>query len=97
MAMLPVKEYSSKQFTWNVETGHFVACASDLSRTDFWSRIYDDACDVGFAIVSERTGKSVVFYLAEQEHNGDEITNWNFLPLNNEVCPEGVMAVVFND
>jgi hypothetical protein len=53
--------YPSKAFTWKGNSG--VSEISDLGQYSFkgWSQLYDDACDIGFAIQSERTGKLVRF------------------------------------
>jgi hypothetical protein len=61
MAMLQVPELSTKSFTWTGRTG--VCEASDLGRAEIGGRIYDDACDYGFALRSEKTG--VVLLMAE--------------------------------
>ena len=71
-------------FSWHGNRG--VTEASDLNRIKFLSRIWDDACDVGFAVVSAKTGKLVVFYLdytdwgfgRNQDVEQDEIAGWNF-------------------
>lgn len=48
---------STERFTW--ADGMFVTEASSLG--DFrLGRVYDDACDVGFTLVSHRTGRKVV-------------------------------------
>jgi hypothetical protein len=60
---------SSDHFT---RTGNeFVAEVSDFGSTNLFSRIYPDACDVGFAMQSTRTGKEAVFYLAEEKRDGE--------------------------
>lgn len=41
-------------------------------------RVYDDACDVGFIIVSERTGSQVLFVLDKEDMNGDDVAGWNY-------------------
>jgi hypothetical protein len=94
MAQLNVPTYKSRQFTWIPEMKQLVAEASDLSRGAFWSRIYDDACDVGFQIESHKTGSVVKFYMAEEHRAGEEVTHWTFRPLDS-TC--GCEVVVLND
>lgn len=46
-------------------------------------RLYDDACDVGIAVRSHRTGRVVHFYLRETDVRDDDTLGWHF-----EICPE---------
>jgi len=56
----------------------FSAFASDLTGHELMRQIYDDACDVGFAICS-RTGNIVKFHHADTFRNADnDITHWTF-------------------
>lgn len=91
---LPMK---ASIFTWNND--HGVAEASDIAAAlgvrDFIpERVYDDACDVGFTLISDRTGREVVFYLA-RTHCDDEgdFKYWEFHSLQRE----GLVVTVFND
>jgi len=62
---LQLSPISSKFFTWNTEADNCygVTDISDLGPNyNLFQKIYDDACDVGFAIESEKTGKVVEFY-----------------------------------
>jgi hypothetical protein len=46
-------------------------------------RLYDDACDEGFIIVSKKTGEEATFYLKETLRSNDiddEINSWVFAP-----------------
>jgi hypothetical protein len=71
-------------FSWRGNLG--VTEASDLNRIGFLGRIWDDACDQGFAVVSGKTGKLVIFYLdytdwgfgRNQDVEQDEIAGWHF-------------------
>lgn len=45
-------------------------------------RIYDDACDVGIAVRSHRTGRLVRFYLdSEDMDRTDDVAGWRFQPI----------------
>jgi hypothetical protein len=54
---LPVHDGS--KFTWH--NGHGSIERSDFNGRQLMSRVYDDACDEGFYIVSHKTGKKVLF------------------------------------
>lgn len=57
----------------------FSAFASDLTGHELMRQIYDDACDVGFAIKSDKSGQIVKFHHAETFRNADnDITHWTF-------------------
>lgn len=60
---------STKRFTYNAVTNTFTAEASDLGSNFRLGRVYDDACDMGFTLMSARTGKEVVFYLSHTERD----------------------------
>lgn len=94
--MRAIPSYKSEQFTWMKDKKVLVTCASDLmGRGDFWGRIYDDAADLGFAIVSKRTGNSETFYLAGElrDQEGD-VYAWEFMPINQNL---NMKVTVFND
>ena len=68
--MLP--EYSSKLFDYSADRNTFYTDLSLLDRSNIGSsetfgRIYNDAADVGFRMVSHRTGDTADFYLSEQD------------------------------
>ena len=77
--------YPSKVFTWNRNSG--CTDVSDLSvyTSPQWSQLFDDACDVGFGIRSDRTGHVVRFSLGREEFSGHgedrEVVGWNFLSM----------------
>jgi hypothetical protein len=56
--------------------------ASDLTGYKFLGHLYDDAADVGFVMVSERTGQEQAFSLSIEKRNDDnEIEYWVFTTL----------------
>ncbi len=77
--------YPSRVFTWKGNSA--VSDVSDMHAyaSPQWSQLYDDACDVGFAIESDRTGKVVRFSLGREEFSGHgedkEVVGWNFISI----------------
>lgn len=55
---LPLPTHAGSLFTWTKKVG--VVEASTLGR-GHTGRVWDDACDAGFAVRSERTGVIKVF------------------------------------
>ncbi len=65
-------------------------------------RLYDDACDVGFAMKSDKTGRVVKFYMDKVHTDGEgDITHWTYRACHEDVRlnPEAMFIVVtvFND
>lgn len=95
----------SSEFTWNAATRAFVTDASDYGhQARLFARLYADACDVGFVLVSARTGEEAPFYLDESatERDGDgDVQSWTFRPIDAAVRRNpglrGVVVRVFND
>jgi len=99
---LPLPTVSSRCFHYDPETKTFSAEASELPNVNFLSPIYDDACDAGFAMVSERTGMVATFCLSHADADVEgAVRAWRFEP----VGPFGgvlfglryVKLVIFND
>lgn len=90
---LNVPVYSSKFFSYHKETNTLVAEHSDMNNAPILNRIYDDACDVGFKIRSERTGVEKLFYFTHVDKDGEgDVAGWNF------ECNDGEFkALVIND
>ena len=81
MAQLEVTKYSSEGISHNAHRGLLVCEASDLGRDFRLERLYDDACDVGMALINPRTGNVTRWALKEeirdQEH---ELLGWMLAP-----------------
>jgi hypothetical protein len=65
--------------TWYPSDKLFSAEDSDLPRP---SRVYDDACDLGYTVVSARTGRAVVvvFESVTRDAQGD-VLYWDARPV----------------
>mgnify|MGYP006957753019 CR=1 FL=1 len=78
---LSIPSYSSDLFSWYMGNGYTEI--SDLPCAPAACQVYDDACDVGFNVRSERTGKVMLFTLSEvsQDKEGD-ISDWVYVSTN---------------
>jgi hypothetical protein len=81
---------STRQFTYGAESHSFVAEMSDLNG---FGQVYDDAADVGFTMVSSRTGREVVFVVADEQRDGEgDILFWTLKSTDGKFT-----ATIFND
>ncbi|CAB4143103.1 hypothetical protein UFOVP435_61 [uncultured Caudovirales phage] len=103
MATICTTTYSSSQFSIDYESCTATAEASDLGAvsTPPFSRIYDDACDAGFIMVSDKTGFVSVFELSWVEKDADDILAWHFAPSMQSVKVQPALSrwkvTIFND
>jgi hypothetical protein len=74
---------SSSQFNYHPGENLLTAEASDL-RDLRQGRVYDDACDVGFTVVSARTGAARIFVMAREEFDREG----DLLYVDFEMIPE---------
>lgn len=86
---------SSERFEYSGKLACFLADVSDLGSDFKTGRVYDDACDEGFTIISARTGKEVVFALDQVDKDEDDILAWRFKCAIPEF--KHITAVIFND
>lgn len=93
MVIAPV--ISSRRFTYHEALFKFTAEASDLGRIDFLARAFDDACDQGFRIRSEKTNKEVLFILDREELRGDDQRVWHYRGY--EPSYRHLRVTIFND
>jgi len=94
-----IPELNTKQFTYNPATKTFVCEASDLCGFEP-RRIYDDACDIGFYLVSEKTGTKVLFCENELTYDNDgDLISFNFSShcYENPSYAMHLNVVIFND
>ena len=96
--------YNSDRFTYNTSDKTFTIDSSDMSGNHF-QQLWNDACDEGFAMISNITGNTVTFYLSDIIYNGfgddTELTHWIYKPIDTDVrkYPQlaGVKVIIFND
>jgi hypothetical protein len=68
----------------------------EISDTDGFGRVYDDACDEGLTLVSQRTGREVVFVVDRTEVRDGEVVSWRLIPADPRLRREADM-ILFND
>jgi len=84
---------NSSKFSFS--KGVFIAEASTLKGLKL-GRVYDDACDMGFTIISEKTGKGAVFAQVEDSRDGEgDLISINFVCVTPGLT--NLKAVIFND
>jgi hypothetical protein len=85
--------HDHKKFTYHPDTKTFVSEASTLG-SPLMSRVWDDACDIGFEIQGREA--KVLFVLSKIEESDErEIISWHYV---SELVGLGnFKAVVFND
>ena len=93
--------YRSSLFDYDAKREMFSQEASVLQggmRVSFLGSLYDDACDVGMVIVSDRTGKEVPFYLSDTVVSKEgEVLEWKLRSASNDPSLESLVVVVLND
>jgi len=72
------KPVSTNQFHYDSVGREYVG---EMSSTNGFGRVYDDACDEGLTLVSSRTGKSVVFVVDATIRDAEgDIEYWMLVP-----------------
>lgn len=101
MADLLITPLPLDRFIYNKLDGTLVAEASDFGPSrngrGWLQRLYDDAADVGIAILSQTTGRVERFYLIEEHVDRDgDLTHWEFEPCNKKLSTVK-RVIIFND
>lgn len=98
--MIIGRPISSSVFAYYAREKTFSIEVSDVKGFPFCGRLYNDACDEGFVLVSHKTGKSQPYFLNQTIRNdfGEDVAGWEFLPAE-PVLPgaKGTKVIVFND
>lgn len=97
---LQVQEISLKRFTYVKPDGHptsypsLVSEASDLGHVNLQQRLYDDACDVGFAIRSHKTNHVERFYFEKCDFDKEgEVVGFIYKPVNKKCRIQEVLII----
>jgi hypothetical protein len=91
MAILKPAPVSSRQFDYSHVDGY----VAEISSTNGLGRVYDDACDEGLTLVSQRTGREVVFVVDEVERRDGDVLLWRLVPA--KPSESRVPMTLFND
>ena len=101
---LNIPSIPMSRFHYNKQTRSLIAECSDFGplREAFdpitgrkWiHQLYDDACDLGIAIESHKTGRVERFYLDREEVHDGDLVAFHFKPLDKTL---DVKVVVYND
>lgn len=93
---------SSSRFEFNARIKCFTAEISELPNFTF-GPLYNDACDIGFVMVSSKTGSLAEFYLRPQvrRDQDNDIVAWEFKPTDRAIRANpglhGAKVVIYND
>jgi hypothetical protein len=97
--ILKTADFHTKRFSWDCVRRTLVAEASTLGYKGP-RRIYDDAADVGIALLSEM-GNTVRFYLSKRDVCGEDVAGWRFEPIAEDVRKhprlKGLSVLIIND
>ena len=93
MAQLEVTRYSSEGISHSANKGILVCEASDIGLRRF-EPLYDDACDVGIALVNPRSGNVTRWHLAETmtDPAEGEVLGWLLKPTTETVRKQPELA-----
>ena len=90
-------EISSSRFDFDIATKTFVIEMSALLRMNLMRQIWNDACDVGFVLISSQTGARLVMALVEEPClPGVEPTRWTFKAVSNNPALQKMCATIWN-
>jgi hypothetical protein len=80
MAIICNKYQSTRDFSFkgNLFTAEESTLRKGGPRIPHDGRVYDDACDTGFIMVSHITGDAILFINEGHDLNGDEIAGWHY-------------------
>ncbi len=85
------------------EGNYFTGDISDLGPNFRLQQVYADACDVGFVLVSARTGKELTMVQCDTISDSDgEVKGWGFEPTRKSIRQIGqhvahLRVILYND
>lgn len=94
MSVICNKRHSTRDFSYQADSKtltieestlrQFRVVDEDGNLCSVFGRVYDDACDEGFVLVSHKTGKEVTFVVDKIDYDasGEDIGGWNLVPIN---------------
>ena len=94
MTVLRPTPVSTRDLSYKAKTGIFTAEASSIPRP---GRVYDDACDLGFTVISHLSLNKVVFVEHAEKRDADDLLYTDYLPVAERGWVRPVLLRVFND
>ena len=90
---------STKYFSYDKKSRTFTTEASDLPRTfNPESQVYDDACDYGFTLISEKTGNEALFVFDKEDRDNEgELAGTWFQYFGRDNSLKGIKVLIIND
>lgn len=91
---------SAKLFAW--QNGHGVAELSDLGKTFELHQVWQDSIDVGFTVMSDRTGVLVTFVQTNRIREHGELVKWVYKSIDKQTgrvdrTKYALTITIFND
>jgi hypothetical protein len=82
--------FLSERFTITTTQSGHTTMVSEASVIGYHGplQIYDDACDVGIAVRSHKTGRTLRFYLSteDRDDSGENVAGWWFKMIPEDRC-----------
>lgn len=72
----------------------FFAEISELPKQRIpYMRVYNDACDIGFWLVSDKTGAEIMMVMTEEKVVNGDVVAWTFTPVDKNAPINNVVIV----
>lgn len=91
---LNITQYNSDSLSHNSKSAILLGEASDMQFNGF-EQLYDDACDVGIALINPRTGNVTRWYMEREirSNNADnELQGWVLRPCSESIHKQPELA-----
>jgi hypothetical protein len=98
--MLIAPIITADSFHWHEGVGTVELSDVDPAKAKaLYSRLYDDACDIGFRVMNPKTFNIEAFYLSHEDKDasGEDVYGGHFYPVNPVLRNAGVRILVIND
>lgn len=84
----------TSQLSWVAEDQQFVG---EVSSTNGFGRVFNDACDEGMTLFNRATGRSVVVAIDHVEVIDGEVVSWTLKPVQPSKLARPFTVLLFND
>lgn len=93
------KQFSAEMSTLEGNLGRLPL--GDRGSTEVFQRLYNDACDVGLILVSNRTKEEATWVAVDVSRDDEDIHHWILHPTSEAIRKhprlEGYTMIIFND